>query len=130
MDINKKYKELTANKFRNLNVKVVASIAKPTESDYTKGYVIRYFTQKSNDISAPIFEISNIEFSKLASSVLYTTTTLRWRITGPKEPVRNENGKLIDKGVRISNETTIKLASTNIKKLNLYLPNLFQFYRK
>lgn len=127
MNINKRYKELTRNQSSELNINVSAHIPTPTEADYAKGYVTRYFTQKTNDLNSPIFEISQAEFSRLSNSIVYVTTTLRWRIIGPKESTYDANGKLTDIGIMESNRISIKLASVVIKKLNLYLPNLFQF---
>lgn len=127
---NTRYKELTKNKFSTLNITISAHIPIPTESDYTKGYVIRYFTQKTNDKNSVIYEISSNEFSRLNSSITYVTTSLRWRIKGPIDPTYDENGKMTNKGVKLSNKTSIKLSSAVIKTLNLYLPNLIQFFNK
>lgn len=129
MKTNDKYKELTADKFSALNLKVKSFIPTPTDKDYVRGYITRYFAQKTNDINSPIYEVSDVEFRKLTDSVMYNTTSLRWRITGPKEPSDYENGKIMDKGVKKSNEISIRLASTNIVNLKLYLPNLTQFHK-
>jgi len=127
MNINDRYKELTKNAFTSLNVTVKAFIPKPSESDYIKGYVTRYFTQSTNDINSPIYEISSNEFGRLNNVVTYVTTTLRWRLTGPRETIYDDNGNIVDKGVLESNRISIQLASVVIKNLNLYLPNLLQF---
>jgi hypothetical protein len=127
MNINKRYKELTRNKASELNVSVSAHIPTPTDADFTKGYVTRYFTQKTNDLNSPIFEVSQKEFARLSSSIVYVTTSLRWRLKGPKESVYDANGKMTDKGVKESNRRSTELASVVIKKLNLYLPNTTQF---
>lgn len=118
MNINDTYKKLTNSKFNYLNVKVVASIPNLTDADYTRGYVTRYFTQKTNDGGSPIFEVSNTEFSKLASTVLYSTTSLRWRLIGSIEEIKK------------SNKVSVQLASTIITNLKMYLPNLIQFTKK
>jgi len=130
MNINDKYTNLTNGKFKRLNVKVKASVIIPTKNDYFKGYINRYFTQRVNDSSAPIFEISASDYGRLSSSVLFNTTTLRWRISGSKEIIRNPQKKIIDKGVKLSNKTSIQLASVNIRNLNMYLPNLIQYWKK
>lgn len=127
MNINKRYTELTRNKSVELNITVSAHIPKPSEADFTKGYVTRYFTQKTNDLNSPIFEISQNEFSRLSSSIVYVTTSLRWRLKGPKETTYDSAGKLKDIGVMESNRISTKLASVVIKKLSLYLPNTIQF---
>jgi len=130
MTINQRYKQLTKNKSAELNIAVSAYIPKPKDTDYAKGYITRYFTQKTNDLNSPIFEVSQAEYTRLRSSIVYVTTQLRWRLTGPKESTYDSNGKLIDKGIMESNRISIKLASVVIKNLNLYLPNTFQFMKK
>ena len=54
MNINKRYKELTRNKAMELNISISAHIPKPNDEDYKKGYITRYFTQKTNDLNSPI----------------------------------------------------------------------------
>ena len=129
MNINDKYKELSGNKFKSLNTKVKSFIPTPTDKDYKRGYITRYFVQKTNDKNAPIYEVSDTEFNKFRSSVMYNTTSLRWRLTGPKDPFDYEDNKIVDKGVKKSNEISIRLASTDIVSLKLYLPNLVQFWK-
>jgi hypothetical protein len=129
MNINDKYKELTGDQFGSLNLKIKSSIPTPTDKDYTRGYITRYFAQKANDINSPIYEVSDTEFKKLTSSVMYNTTSLRWRIVGPKEPTDYEDNKIVDIGVKESNRRSISFASEYIVNLKLYLPNLTQFHK-
>jgi hypothetical protein len=129
MNINDKYNELSGNKFSSLNTKVKSFVPTPTDQDYLRGYVTRYFAQKVNDKNSPIYEVSTSEFAILRSSVMYNVTSLRWRITGPKEPSDYENNKIMDKGVKKGNEISINLASNDIVNLKLYLPNLTQFHK-
>jgi hypothetical protein len=128
MTVNDKYNELTGNKFDYLNITVKSFVPTPTDKDYLRGYITRYFVQKVNDPNTPIYEVSDTEFNSLRSSAMYNTTSLRWRIVGPKEPSDYENGKIMDNGVKKSNETSIRLASDYIVNLKLYLPNLTQFW--
>ena len=39
------------------------------------------------------------------------------------------DGSFEDMGVEMSNRASISLASTKLKNIGLYLPNLFQFYK-
>ncbi len=129
MGMNEHYKKITGNRFRTLNTSVTAYSSKPKESDYEKGYVTRYFAQKTNDKGAPIYEVSSDEANRLNTSVMYVTTSLRWRITGPRDTVYNSDGKVISMGVQTSNEKSIELASNIITELKLYLPNKLQYHR-
>lgn len=129
MDISKRYNELKPGNTTELQTTVKAFIPKPTDSDYTKGYITRFFVQKVNDKSAPVYEVSNVEFNRLKSNLIFNTTSLRWRISGPKEIQYDKDGKVTDKGIKESNRISTELASKNIPNLKLYLPNLIQFSR-
>ena len=95
----------------------VAFIPKPQDVDYQRGYIRRYFVQKTQDSNSPIIEVSYDTFIKFQASPLYRVADLRWRLTGTESVVKDSNAK------------SIKISSTNIKKLNLYLPNLLQFHK-
>ena len=98
--------------------KIVAYIPQPSEKDYKRGYIVRYFAQKANDKSAPIYEISKGLYGKLSNISYYTVTFLDWRLTGsPKE-------------IKKSNSVSIRIAANDIYKIGLYLPNLLQFHQK
>ena len=60
---------------------------------------------------------------------LWKVVSIKWRISGPIETTYDLNGLELDKGVRNSNKATIGLASSKIKNIGLYLPNLLQFYK-
>ena len=92
-------------------------IPEPTKNDYQIGYIKRFFVQKANDTNATIYEIDSETYLTLATNPFYSTTTLDWRIIGTTQQVNDSNSK------------SIKLASTNIVNLKLYLPNLLQFYK-
>ena len=58
-----KYDNLTGfkQKFSKLDVKT--HFPKLNESDYNRGFITRYFVQKSNDTNSPIYEISSSSYS-------------------------------------------------------------------
>lgn len=129
MKINDRYNQLTSGKSKDIATTPVASFPVPNEKDYKRGYITRYFAQKTNDSNSPIYETSQIEFRKLQSIPLYNTTHLRWRISGPLTEEKIGAGEIVDKGVKESNKISIRLASDLIRKLNLYLPNHRQFHK-
>ena len=57
MDINR-YNKISKNKPR-IRYNIETHIPRPSDKDYTRGYVIRYFVQKVNDKGSPIYEIDN-----------------------------------------------------------------------
>lgn len=99
-------------------LRIVTHIPKPTSDDYLSGYITRFFIQKVNDKSSPIYEVKANYSSKIENKVYYTIAVLDWRIRGTVEEVKK------------SNAASIRLASNDIPKIGLYLPNLLQFHKK
>ena len=99
-------------------LKIVTHIPTPTSDDYLSGYVTRFFIQKVNDKNSPIYEVKANYSSKIENKVYYTIAVLDWRISGTVEEVKK------------SNAASIRLASEDIPKIGLYLPNLLQFHKK
>jgi hypothetical protein len=72
----------------------------PTEQDYKKGYVIRYFTKKENERGF-ITEISQDEYNTIINGTadydisIYQTTTILWKLTGPLRSQRQSQYNVI-----------------------------------
>ena len=109
--------------------KIKTNVPNPTESDYRIGYILRYFIQKTNDVSSPIYEVSNSTYNLLLTKPIYRGVSLKWRIAGPKETQYDNEGRIVDKSVSESNRIAIRLVSDRMKNLKLHLPNLLQFYK-
>jgi len=124
-----KYNELTNQKHSFNRIRVKTHIPTPNEIDYTRGYITRFFCQKSNDKGSPIYEINSIQFSNYLTNPFYRVVSLDWRIKGPKETQYDDKGNILDKSVSESNRIAIQLLSKEIPNLKLYLPNLLQFYK-
>ena len=129
MDILSQYNKIRKPDLKPGPVKIKSFLPKPTEVDYTRGYITRYFAQKVNDLNSPIREISSDDYINVSRNSFYNTTSLKWRISGPKEIKYDSNNNVIEKSVLESNQISIRLASKRIKNLKLYLPNLLQFYK-
>ena len=73
---------------------------KPTEQDYKKGYLIRYFTKKENE-SGFVTEISQDEYNSIVNGTtdyditIYQTTTILWKLTGPLNTTRQSQYNII-----------------------------------
>ena len=117
MDIDR-YGEIANLKSEFNQVKIVSYIPTPIDVDYERGYIIRYFLQKSNDINSVIFEIKKSSIGKFSDNPFYTIVGLDWRISGSSNDVKK------------SNSESIRIASQTIPKLAFYLPNLLQFHKK
>jgi hypothetical protein len=94
------------------------SIPSPTENDYKIGYIQRYFIQKRSDDSAYIYEVEKYYYTDILSNSFFKGVTLKWKISGIGEEVRQMNQK------------SVSYASANMKALPLYLPNHLQFHKE
>jgi hypothetical protein len=92
-------------------------IPNPTDVDYQRRYITRYFIQKSNDRNSPIFEVNSDTYSSAISNPYYIGVELDWSIIGNGDDVKN------------SNRASISIASQSIPTISLYLPNLLQFWK-
>lgn len=97
---------------------VVPHLPHPKDIDYQRGYIVRYFIQKANDINSSIYEVSSSDIGTYKNTFYYVTVSLDWRIKG--DPI----------DVKKSNSESIRIASETIPKIQLYLPNLLQFHKK
>lgn len=127
MSINDRYRQIIQSPLSERVVK--AYLPKVSEQDYDRGYLRRYFLQKTNDKGSPIYEISQQQKNTFINNPLYTVVDVKWRIRGPKENEYNDTGDVIDKSVSESNRIAIRLVGDKIPNLKLYLPNLLQFYK-
>ena len=87
----------------------------PNEFDYKRGYITRYFVQKINDETAPVYEIDQNAFDVFGNNTFYQTASIDWKIIGTDEQIKDANSKSILLGIK------------KLKVLSLYLPNLLQF---
>ena len=101
----------------------------PTTQDYENGFIRRYFIRHANDIDGHIFEISEDTYSQYLENPFWKVQQIKWRITGPIEPIYKDNGEIDDMGVKNSNTSALNIASINLKNIKLYLPNILQFHK-
>jgi hypothetical protein len=94
--VKKELAEKTGVTLRNIasrNAAPVPYFPSPTESDYRKGYLMRSFIKKINDMGF-ITEISNEEYDNFQNGTVdydvsyYLTYQIMWKITGPLNNVR------------------------------------------
>jgi hypothetical protein len=121
------YKKLK-NSIKIYNTMPKSHYPLPTDEDYIKGIINRYFVQRRDTPGSIIIEINSQKFNEYAGSVYYKTTALKWRISGNLEDTYTNQGALIPSVIR-SNQMAIKEAEKQLPELNLYLVNLKQFYR-
>lgn len=114
---NDRYKEIASSQSYIIG-DITTFVPTITDRQYQRGYIERCFIQKANDSSSNIFEVSVSEINRYKGNPFYIQTKLDWRITG--DPIE----------VKKSNSISLQLASEDIPKIALYLPNLLQFHKK
>jgi hypothetical protein len=113
-----RYSEIS-NNGSTFDEKVISThIPTPTELDYNRGYIVRYFIQKANDSKSRIVEVDYIGYKKFVGDVFYTAATLDWKIKGNDAEITECNFK------------SIKTVINKIPLIQSYLPNLKQFKKK
>ena len=113
-----RYKKLNNNLSEYNLPEISAYIPAPTEIDYKRGYITRYFVQSANDASSSVYEVDKDEYSIIVANSFYINVKLNWRLIGTVEQIRESNSK------------SVLLASKTIKSISLYLPNTLQFYKR
>ena len=98
---------------------------RPTQQDYSRGYIMRYFVKKVND--SPIIEVSYQNYETL-SKFLYVMTSLKWEISGTKNDIFI-NGTIQSNGVYNNNLNSIKNAEKILPGISKKLKNPLQFYK-
>jgi len=79
----------------NLYIKPTQFYPKPTDNDYQKGYIMRYFAKKRNDIGY-VIEINKETYLSLTKQdkvydyVTYQAIDVFWQITGPLRDDRKD----------------------------------------
>ena len=123
------YKDLVKDKtFYSMDIPQTL-VPRPTDDDYQKEFIQRFFVQKANDLNGFVYEVNSETFDVLKSNPFWITTTIRWRISGPLDNVYDSNGLITDKGVTNSNKASISMGAQTINNIGLYLPNVLQFYK-
>lgn len=85
---------------KNLTGKPTFYYPKPTEQDYTRGYIIRYFTKKENEYGN-IIEITENEYNQIVNGTahydisIYQTGKILWKLTGPLRSQRKSQYNVI-----------------------------------
>jgi len=100
----------------------------PTDDDYARGNVVRYFIHQRNDKSARIREVNKKQFDNLSdtgaglNSSFYKGISLIWKLSGPPNDVLRK-GIIVEPGVSDTNKRTTvqkEFSMTGIKRFLQY----------
>ena len=97
----------------------------PSDSDYKRGFFVRYFVKRVND--GVIIEVNRENYESITAA-LYESVDIRWEIAGTKNNVYS-NGKLQSSGVTEKNTKSIKTAEKVMPGITNKLINPTQFFR-
>jgi hypothetical protein len=86
-------------------------------NDYKRGYITRYFVQRSNDASGIVYEIAKEVYTIYVNNDFFLTTNLDWKLNGTNDEIRKANLK------------SIKLGAKKLPAIELYLVNPLQFVK-
>lgn len=112
-------RRLGVDKLANFKVATIQSyIPTVSESDYNRGYIVRYFVQKFNDSNSLVYEISKEDYLKYVISPFYITTNLDWKVSGTSDELKSSNAK------------SIILAAKKLPAIQMYLVNYLQFSKE
>ena len=113
------YDRLNRSKINQFEIpNIEAHVPSPIDTDYTTGYITRYFIQKSNDINSVVREISKTGYQEFINNSFYTVVTLDWKVSGTPEEIKEANLK------------SVKRAAKTLPAVQLYLPYLLQFSKQ
>ena len=107
---------------------------KPTDSDYTKGYIMRYFAKKRND-NGYVIEISKDTYLSLQSNtseydyITYQATDLFWQLTGPLRDTR-VNKQYKTSGIIDTNKRLVETKDKSFRGLIEYIGEKYEKYSK
>ena len=97
---------------------------RPTEEDYRKGYLIRYFLKKENETI--VMEISEQEYNSIKNGTIdyditiYQTATILWKITGPLRSQRKSQYNIIP-GIIETNQRLTEAANKTFLGITAFI---------
>lgn len=109
----------------------VPRIITPTQLDYQRGYMTRYFAKKINETL--IIEINFNDFNEVGSengldSNIWKVFSLKWKISGKLVDELDSNGNVVNYGVLDTNQRTINAYERDYRGIRGYLSNPQEFY--
>jgi hypothetical protein len=117
------------------SIEPVPKKVQPSESDYDRGFMVRYFLKRKNVKERLPFEVDRVQyrqFEKRGSGIsrqVYEGAKIKWRLTGPKDKIENSLGYPIDRGVEETNKRLVRLYNEQLEGIDQVLTNPLQFYR-
>jgi hypothetical protein len=96
--------------------------AMPTDSDYEKGFFIRYVIKRVNSGLETIKEISSEEYKSALLNPLYSAKSFNWKLTGPLYTTPEDVPGIVN-----TNQKTLDELEKSIPEVKKYFTNLAQY---
>lgn len=125
----------TYNNLKPLNLSLIDPTPftpKPTEEDYKRGKITRYFARQRNGTKFKIMEIDQPTYNNLSNNrgglntSLWKVISIFWQISGPLND-QKVNGIRTRAGIIDTNQRVLNNAEKNFIGLKQYLNDLKQF---
>lgn len=105
---------------------------KPTPDEYKVGVMNRYFLKKRNARNGKILEVNKKTYDLTTEKGpidgnLWKRYTLKWRISGPINDIKNKANIVISPGISSTNRRILKKAESEFSGITSYLSNVIQF---
>lgn len=100
---------------------------RPTQTDYDRGAIMRYFVRKVNGIGVKATEVDENQYKMFKKNPFYKTTSVIWMIRGPKTD-SYQDGIFQNPGVMNSNEREAIQGDKNLNGVFENLNNFTQFW--
>ena len=131
----------TSNYINNPNIKNLNSYLvpiqyypAPTDNDYQKGYIMRYFAKKRNDIGY-VIEVDKDTYQSLLKKdsvydyITYQSIDLFWQITGPlRDDRKNKEYKV--SGIIDTNKRLVEEKDKNFRGLMEFIGDNYDKYAR
>ena len=127
----------TYNNLKPLNLSLIDPTPftpKPTEEDYKRGKITRYFARQRNGTKFKIMEIDQPTYDNLLNNrgglntSLWKVISIFWQISGPLND-QKVNGIRTRAGIIDTNQRVLNNAEKNFIGIKQYLTDLKQFAR-
>lgn len=127
----------TYNNIKSLNLSLIDPTPftpKPTEEDYKKGKITRYFARQRNGTKFKIMEIDQQTYDNLSNNrgglntSLWKVISIFWQISGPLND-QKVKGIRTRAGIIDTNQRVLNNAEKNFIGIKQYLTDLKQFAR-
>lgn len=125
------YNSLKSNKLATL-IDPTPYTSKPTEEDYKKGKITRYFARQRNGTQFKIMEINQQTYDNMVNNrgglntSIWKVISLFWQISGPLRDERVNNIRT-RAGIIDTNQRVLDNAEKNFIGIKQYLTDLKQF---